>query len=243
MNAKFSSQSGNRVGFDSGGCLLRLLAGLLAAVLLAVLIVWSGSLLQKLVRKPLPVLPPSLDFVSAADLCRIPIAHQFAHPLGSPRGALSYNAQPFRENNHLGDDWNGVGGWNSDLGDPVHAIATGMVIFAADLGGGWGGVVLVQHRLPCAEKRYPQFLQSLYGHLDTISVTPGDIIPIGHVLGTVGNAGGRYWAHLHLEARTFTTRHIGVGYRVDTSGWLDPTALINSHTTPAYLLPIETKAR
>lgn len=184
----------------------------------------------------LPVRHPSIDFVSAGDLCKIPPTWFFAFPLGSPRGALSYNAQPFAKNNHLGDDWNGIGGWNSDFGDPVHTIAPGLVTFAAQLGGGWGGIVIVQHRLANPPTGSPEFIQSLYGHLDEIHVNPGDIVPLGAVLGTVGNAGGRYWAHLHLEVRTFTTRHIGAGYRADTTGWLDPTALIRSRLAPYFLL-------
>lgn len=219
------------------GCALLAAAALLIAGVTILLMARLFESLREEARKPLPVRPPSLDFVSAPDLLRIPPATRFAFPLGSPRGALSYNAQPFLENNHLGDDWNGVGGQDTDLGDPVHAIADGMVTFAADVGGGWGGIVIVQHRLPDDRGGDDRLLQSFYAHLADIHVRPGDILRVGDPLGTVGNAGGRYWAHLHLEVREFQTRHIGAGYRRGkTDGWLDPTRLINSRLAPPCLL-------
>ena len=32
---------------------------------------------------------------------------------------MAYKTQHFTENKHLGDDFNGIGGENSDLGDPM----------------------------------------------------------------------------------------------------------------------------
>jgi len=46
----------------------------------------------------------------------------FDFPIGKPNARGYYNAQKFQENNHLGDDWNGVGGGNSDLGDAIYTI-------------------------------------------------------------------------------------------------------------------------
>ena len=45
-------------------------------------------------------------------------------------GTFFQNAhQKFTENNHLGDDWNGTGGGNTDLGDPIYSIANGYPAF------------------------------------------------------------------------------------------------------------------
>ena len=50
-----------------------------------------------------------------------------------------YNAQEFPENDHLGEDWNGVRGGNIDLGDPIYSIAHGYVSKTAkNIGGGVG---------------------------------------------------------------------------------------------------------
>ena len=235
MNPDSSSSptaSGNRPG---SGCVVALVVGI---GLLVAGVFWLPRVYESVreqARAPLPLRPPALDFVAAHELAALPLAREFAYPLGSPRGVLSYNAQPFMENHHLGDDWNGIGGYNSDLGDPVHAIGGGLVTFAAQLGGGWGGVAIVQHRVagPGGGER---FVQSLYAHLDEIHVTPGELVGRGERLGTVGNAGGRYWAHLHLEVREFETRYIGAGYRPRPSGWLDPTEFIDSRlVAPSHL--------
>jgi len=47
---------------------------------------------------------------------------------------MSCNAQHFTENHHLGDDLNGIDGENSDLGDPIYAIADGRVLLERDGG-------------------------------------------------------------------------------------------------------------
>jgi murein DD-endopeptidase MepM/ murein hydrolase activator NlpD len=140
-------------------------------------------------------------------------------PVG-PRGY--YDAQHFGENDHLGEDWNGVGGGDSDLGDPVRAIADGEVSFAADVGGGWGNVVRVIHRASGAT------LESLYAHLDAIEVRVGDRLRRGERLGTIGTAHGRYPAHLHLELRD-RELPLGHGYGTDRRGYLDPSAFIRAH--------------
>ena len=64
-------------------------------------------------------------------------AYHFDYPVGTADGHGYYNAQGFTENNHLGDDWNGTGGGNTDFGDPIYAIANGRVKVAEDYGGGW----------------------------------------------------------------------------------------------------------
>src|SRR5436309_7930733 len=86
---------------------------------------------------------PAFQLPSALELAALPTATRFDFPLGSENGALAYNAQRFTENHHLGDDLNGIGGENSDLGDPIYAVADGRVLLARDGGPGWGNVIIV----------------------------------------------------------------------------------------------------
>src|SRR5437764_10491503 len=109
---------------------------------------------------------PAFQIVPALFLASLPTAARFDFPLGSENGALSYNAQPFTQNLHLGDDLNGIGGENSDLGDPIYAVADGMVLFAGEGGPGWGNVVIVLHAID--ENGVRRYVHSYYAHCDTI---------------------------------------------------------------------------
>lgn len=151
------------------------------------------------------------------------IAKGFDFPVGKPNAQGYYNAQKFQENNHLGDDWNGVGGGNSDLGDPIYAIANGYVTVAKDLEGGWGNVVRIIHLYE------GKLYESVYAHCDSIYVEQTKFVTKGDKIATIGNCNGVYYAHLHLEIRNSVDLDIGGGYSTDTTGYLDPTKFINKN--------------
>ncbi len=152
------------------------------------------------------------------------IAFDFDFPVGKPNARGYYNAQKFKENNHLGDDWNSVKGGNSDLGDPIYTIANGYIKFAKNIGGGWGNVIRINHKLSNGK-----VIESLYAHCDTIVVKQGQWVKKGTQIGTIGNADGQYLAHLHLEIRDDIYLPIGGGYSKDTKGYLDPTKFIKEN--------------
>jgi len=152
------------------------------------------------------------------------LAKEFDFPVGKPDAKNYYNAQKFGQNNHLGDDWNGTGGGNTDLGDPVYAVANGYVSRVYDAGGGWGNIVRVIHKI--GEETY---VESVYAHLDSMMVKPETGIKKGEQLGTIGNANGAYLAHLHLEIRHQVEKSLGGGYSSDTTGYLNPTEFINQN--------------
>jgi hypothetical protein len=170
---------------------------------------------------------PAFRIPSPIELASIPTASHFDFPLGNENGAMSYNAQRFTENRHLGDDLNGIGGENSDLGDPIYAIADGRVLLARDGGPGWGNIVILLHAY--LENGQRKYVQSYYGHVQDMLVHPGETVKRGQLIATVGTANGRYFAHLHFEMREFITPFIGPGYREDTRGWIDGQAFINQH--------------
>jgi hypothetical protein len=165
-----------------------------------------------------PVGPPILP------VQHVPYADGFDFPVGAPHGIGYYDAQPFGLNHHLGSDWNGDGGGATDLGDPVTAAAAGLVAYSGDAGIGWGNVVVVTHLLGPDE-----VVETLYGHLDRKSVRVGQRVARGALLGTIGDAHGRYVPHLHFELRTTPGLGVGGGYAASTDGWADPTAFILAH--------------
>lgn len=170
---------------------------------------------------------PAFRVPSPLELESVPTATHFDFPLGNENGAMAYNAQHFTQNKHLGDDLNGIGGENSDLGDPIYAIADGRVLLARDGGPGWGNVLILLHAyLENGERKY---LESYYGHVQDLLVHPGETVKRGQQIATVGSANGRYFAHLHFEMREFLTPFIGPGYREDTRGWINPTKFIETH--------------
>lgn len=168
-------------------------------------------------------------FLSAWDTAQIPRALRFDPPLGSDHGGLVYNAQPFWEMNekrgghHTGDDLNGIGGMNTDLGDPVFATADGRVIYAGEPSPGWGKLVVIAHQ---AVDGRP--LHSMYAHLNRIDVSLGALVPRGGKVGAVGTANGYYPAHLHFEMRTSDGVDIGAGYALLPLNRLDPQATISA---------------
>lgn len=151
------------------------------------------------------------------------IADSFDFPVGKPNGKGYYNAQKFGENKHLGEDWNGKGGGNTDFGDSLFSIGNGQVIFAEDIKGGWGKVIRVKH------KYKGRFYESLYAHCSMISVKKGDWIKKGKFIGKIGNCEGKYLAHLHLEIRDSINMPIGGGYSNNTKGYINPTTFINQN--------------
>src|ERR1041385_4694946 len=120
---------------------------LIGASVLAFLLVCAATLAWKLwpeLTSP-KFVDPAFRLPSPLELEAIPTATHFDFPLGNENGAMAYNAQRFTENKHLGDDLNGIGGENSDLGDPIYAVADGRVLLAREGGPGWGNVIIVLH--------------------------------------------------------------------------------------------------
>src|SRR6266567_3422017 len=198
---------------------------LVAAALLAFFADIAVRIGDELIARP--QFYPALQMVPASELASLPLATRFDFPLGSEHGAMAYNAQRFTENKHLGDDLNGIGGEDSDLGDPIYAVADGRVLLARDAGSGWGNVIIVLHAIE--ENGGRKYMQSFYGHVETMLMQAGDEVRRGQQIATVGTADGRYPAHLHFEMREFVTPFVGPGYRENTRGWLDPTAFIKAH--------------
>ena len=154
----------------------------------------------------------------------IQFTNGFDFPVGKPDATGYYNAQRFTENNHLGEDWNGIGGGNTDLGDPIYAVANGYVSFSGNVSGGWGNVIRIIHFIDSNKQ-----IESLYAHCDNRLIKEGEFVRKGTQIGTIGTNNGQYMAHLHFELRNIVNLPIGGGYSLNTEGYLDPTTFINKN--------------
>jgi hypothetical protein len=156
----------------------------------------------------------------------------FDFPVGPPDAVNYYKYRGFLPKNleHLGEDWNGIGGGNTDQGDYVYAVADGVVFYAEDFRAGWGIVIRMLHNY--GTEAQPKYIESLYAHVASSWVRPGNRMKRGDIIGTIGNAGGIYHSHLHFEMRGSPGKSIPSGYEGDTLGFVDPTRFIESHRPP-----------
>jgi len=177
-------------------------------------------------REPEPLPAQPVSFSGQTAFTRL--ADGFDLPVGKPDGRGYYKARGVRAHGHLGEDWDGVGGGDTDLGDPVYCIGDGVVVFARDCHQGWGNVIIVRHAF--REGLGVRNVDSLYGHLQKIIVHRGQTIRRGQQIATIGNAHGLYDAHLHLEIR----KNLAIGmsrdkFAQDFSNYYDPSDFIASH--------------
>lgn len=163
---------------------------------------------------------------------RVNLADGFDFPVGKPDAAGYYKARGLRLRSpqHFGEDWNGRGGGDSDLGDPVYNIADGIVTWAYDVRGGWGNVVIIRHAYRDPANGQVKYCDSLHGHLHRIMVKVGQQVKRGDQVGTIGSNRGMYPAHLHFEIRH--NIHIGMHRNVAPATlehWADPTQFIQKY--------------
>lgn len=115
---------------------------------------------------------------------------------------------------HKGVD---IAGGGFSQGEPLSIIKPGQVIDRDDLGSeGWGKFIVIKH---------DDGTHALYGHLDQMYVQRGERVGGEHgatVIGTVGNTGRSYGAHLHFE--------LGSGWNGGViTGHTDPARFIDSY--------------
>ena len=148
-------------------------------------------------------------------------ADGFDMPVGKPDAEGYYRSRGLIVGRHMGDDWNGSGGGNTDLGAPVYATAHGLVVYAKDARMGWGKLVIIRHAYWEGAKW--NYVDSLYAHLHQIFVREGQQIRRGQLVGSIGTNRGMYTAHLHFEIRKNLRIGINQGsYRKDLSNYYRP---------------------
>jgi peptidoglycan hydrolase-like protein with peptidoglycan-binding domain len=100
-------------------------------------------------------------------------------------------------------------------GTPIGAAGVGTVIYAAYNGGGYGNLVVIQHRLGYT---------SWYGHMSAITAYVGEEVVGGTRIGYVGATGDATGPHLHFEVRHYDTP-------IDPAPLLLPTVAARPATT------------
>ena len=195
----------------------------------------------------LALLACSLGRSHAADSIRCLLADGFDFPVGKPDAEGYYKSRGFWPNGHLGEDWNGRGGGDSDLGDPIYSMGRGIVVLSENVGVGWGNCVIVRHAYR-DESGKIEMVDSLYGHLQQRNVKLHQAVERGQQVGTMGSNNGMYYVHLHFEIRK--NLRIGMNrsqFARDYSNYYSPTQFINAHRSlqasfQKYEMPVNTFA-
>jgi murein DD-endopeptidase MepM/ murein hydrolase activator NlpD len=109
-----------------------------------------------------------------------PVPGPIGDPFGAPRNGYTHTGVDFPE----------------PEGTPIAAAGVGTVIYAAYNGGGYGNLVVIQHRLGYT---------SWYGHMSRIAAYVGEDVAGGTRIGYVGSTGDATGPHLHFEVRHYDT--------------------------------------
>jgi murein DD-endopeptidase MepM/ murein hydrolase activator NlpD len=159
-------------------------AWITAGALTAVLAV--GALLQPALAFNVPA--PAAPTIAATPAAT-PVAETWRAPLDKVRVTSFFGVtRSILPTPHKGIDF------AATKGTPVHATAGGTIISAGPLAendGRYGNAVIIDHGAQ----------RSLYAHLNSVSVQPGQHVQAGQLIGAVGQSGFATGPHLHLEVR------------------------------------------
>lgn len=112
---------------------------------------------------------------------------------------------------HTGEDWNGSGGGDTDLGQPVYATSKGKVLFAQSCPSPWGKVIVMEHAY--LENGKVKKIYSQYAHLKELFVEKGEFIKRRQEIGKIGKGDhNEHPAHLHFELRKYNLDSIPADY-------------------------------
>ena len=123
---------------------------------------------------------------------------------------------------------------NGRAGDPVHAAAGGLVtlVYDGDNGNGYGGHVVIAHRLEDGSDVFTVYAHLLAG---SIAVRAGDVVAVGDVVGRVGRTGRASTPHLHFEVRE--PRQLAD--RWETARVIEPLPFVLGHIGPGLGAPAD----
>ena len=134
---------------------------------------------------------------------------------------------------HTGEDF-----YDARAGDPVYSVSEGIVVYSGLAPGGWGNVIIIQHRINGGS------IFSQYAHLQDRYAAVGQVVGRRQQIGIVGQT-GTFEPHLHFEIKDLPI--IGHGYTgygfsgiVTVSAWgvnyFLPSWYIENHRSNFYLI-------
>jgi murein DD-endopeptidase MepM/ murein hydrolase activator NlpD len=92
--------------------------------------------------------------------------------------------------------------WDADRHAPVYAISDGEVYAVRTNVSGWHTVICIRHP---ASDGFTGCL-SRYAHVENIQVRQGETVHAGQHIANIGNAGGRYPYHVHVDTTRLDAR-------------------------------------
>jgi murein DD-endopeptidase MepM/ murein hydrolase activator NlpD len=166
--------------------------------------------------------------------------------------SFQYPMNPYVEGHRYYDEWTDAFGGKYHAaqdcqgkgGDPVYAVANGVVSYSYGEGGEWawyGYLITIDHQLPDSSRVY-----SLYGHLSTRrwKKLEGEVVHKGDLIGYLGDDDEdgnltEWGPHLHFGIRMGKKSDYYdflVGYYPDhpaLHGWIDPGTFIENNLRSA----------
>jgi murein DD-endopeptidase MepM/ murein hydrolase activator NlpD len=124
--------------------------------------------------------PAPFSALMGSGTLTLPVAGPVTSPFGA-RTSPTTGAQEFHQGIDIG----------AAQGTPIRAAASGTVTFAGQMSG-YGNVVILSHA---------GGLETRYAHQSAMSVTAGQTVAAGEVIGAVGATGEATGPHLHFEVR------------------------------------------
>lgn len=107
-------------------------------------------------------------------------------------------SMPLKSNYRIGAYFGKTGSWSryhtgqdfpAPIGTPIYAVASGVIL--SPTAGGWAGTnVVIRHANGGA---------TLYAHMSRKTVSTGQTVKAGQLIGYVGVSGRSFGAHLHME--------------------------------------------
>ncbi len=173
-------------------------------------VVVRGDTLQTLATKYKADLEDILSYNDLASNAKLTVGNIIIIPDGVISAVSSYPSPSSSSSKNVASGYylrpikggvksQGIHGYNgvdlaASVGTPIMASASGVVILSRTSGynGGYGLYAVIRHG---------NGTQTLYAHMSQVSVSVGQVVSQGEVIGAIGNTGRSTGPHLHFEVR------------------------------------------